>query len=258
VTVTVQELATTAVKGFGLCHPDRIEIEESGAVGDRDFFLVDDADRLWSVAGHGELLGHWTRFDRDREVLALGRGPETLLEERVERAEPVHAHLWGSRYQDGHFVPGPWSAAISEIAGAPVRLVWADRPSGGLDVDPVTLVSRASVAALGSEQDGTPLDPRRFRMLLTLDGAPAYAEDGWSGREVEIGDAVLRVGGEVPRCAAVQRRPGDGARGVNALRMIAQTRGRRPSADGESLNLGVYAAVLRPGAIAVGDRVTVR
>lgn len=257
-TITVAELSTTAVKGFGLCHPERIRVEDSGAVGDRDFFLVDRSDKLWSVTGHGELLGHWTRFDRDSGVLSLGRGADVALAESVEPGEPIRAHLWGSRFQEGHVVPGAWAGVLSELAGDEVRLVWADRPSGGLDVDPVTLVSRASAAALGTELDGGSLDPRRFRMLLTLDGAEPFVEDGWAGHEVEVGEVLLRIGGEVPRCAAIQRRPGDGARGVNALRMIAQVRGKRASQDGQTLNLGVYATVLRPGAISVGDPVTVR
>ncbi|MBZ5740704.1 MOSC domain-containing protein [Nocardioides mangrovi] len=257
-TITVSELSVTAVKGFGLTHPDRVEVETSGAVGDRDFFLVDDADRLWSVTGHGDLLGHWTGFDRDSGVLTLGRGEDVVLSVRVERGEPIHAHLWGDRYQDGHVVTGPWQDLISGLAGDRVRLVWADTPSGGVDVEPVTLVSRSSVAAVGAERDGAPLDPRRFRMLLTLDGAEPWTEESWAGREIEVGGAVLRVGGEVPRCAAVQRDPRDGGSAVKALTMIADVRGRRSSHDGQTLNMGVYASVVRPGPIAVGDIVTAR
>jgi uncharacterized protein len=258
VTITVSELSISAVKGFGLTHPERVEVEETGAVGDRDFFLVDEAGKLWSVTGHGDLLGHWTAFDRVTGVLTLGTGDDVVLSEPVERGEPIHAHLWGSRYQDGHVVRGPWNDLISGLAGDAVRLVWADRPSGGVDVEPVTLVSRSSVAAVGAEADGSPLDPRRFRMLLTLDGSEPWTEESWAGREIEVGGAVLRVGGEVPRCAAVQRRPGDGDGSVKALKLIAQTRGRRTSHDGQTLNMGVYAAVVRPGAIAVGDVVTPR
>lgn len=44
--ITVSELAVTAVKGFGLRHPARVEVEESGIVGDRDLFLVDPAGKL--------------------------------------------------------------------------------------------------------------------------------------------------------------------------------------------------------------------
>jgi uncharacterized protein YcbX len=253
----VEEIGTTAIKGFGLCHPDSVRIETTGAVGDRDFFLVDDTDRLWSVTGHGELLGHWSRFDPESGVLTVGSGEQVLLEEEVGKGQSVHAHLWGSRYQDAHEVPGPWSELVSDLAGAPLRLVRATTPSGAVDVEPVTMVARASAAALGDEVDGSPVDPRRFRMLLTLADTAAFTEDTWAGHELEVGEVLLKVGGEVPRCAAVQRRPGDGARGVNVLRQIAQVRGRRESSDGRTLNLGVYATVLRPGTVSVGDAVAV-
>ena len=251
----VDELGLTAIKGFGLCHPASVRIERTGAVGDRDFFLVDDDDRLWSVTKHGELLGHWSRFDPASDVLTIGSGEDVLLEDEVGRGTPLRGHLWGARYQDAHTVPGPWSGFVADLVGAPVRLVRAASPSGAVDVEPVTLVTRASAAALGEETDGTPVDARRFRMLMTLAGAGAFAEDSWAEREVQVGEVLLKVGGEVPRCAAVQRRPGDGARDVNVLRRIAEVRGRRPSSDGQTLNLGVYATVLRPGTVAVGDPV---
>jgi hypothetical protein len=218
---------------------------------------VDEADELWSVTRHGDLLRYWSRFDPTSGVLSLGSGERLLLEDRVEVAEPVRAHLWGSRYQDAHTVPGPWSDAISELAGSGVRLLRAATPSGGIDVEPVTMVSRASAAALGQEDGGEPMDPRRFRMLMTLGGTPAFVEDTWAGRRVEVGEVSLLVGGEVPRCAAVQRRPEDGARNVNVLRRIAEVRGKRRSSTGRTLNVGVYAQVLTPGWVAVGDQVEV-
>ena len=254
----VDELSTTAIKGLGLCHPPSVQIERTGAVGDRDFFLVDESDRLWSVTRHGDLLGHWSRFDAASGVLSIGSGDQVLLEDEVEQGEPLRAHLWGKRYQEAHTVPGAWSRLVSELAGAPVRLVRAVSPSGAIDVDPVTLVARASSAVLGEEADGAPVDPRRFRMLMTLAGASAFTEDTWAGGEIQVGEVLLKVGGEVPRCAAVQRRPGDGARDVNVLKRIAEVRGRRRSSDGQTLNLGMYATVLRTGSVTVGDPVELR
>jgi uncharacterized protein len=255
--IRVEELGVTAIKGLGLCHPEQARLEETGAVGDRDFFLVDEDLELHSVGRFGDLLTSWSRFDPTSGVLAVGRGCDVLLEDVVERGEPVRAHLWGQRFQDGYVVPGPWAALLSELAGTSLRLVRAVTPSGGQDVHPVTLVARSSVESLGREPDGRPLSVRRFRMTMVLAGADPHAEAAWSGAELEVGSARLRVGGEVPRCPAVQRRPEDGAAGVNALRMIAQSRGPRPSEEGRTLNLGVYAEVLRPGTVSVGDPVTV-
>ena len=67
---------------------------------------------------------------------------------------------------------------------------------------------------------------------MTLAGASAFTEDTWAGGEIQVGEVLLKVGREVPRCAAVQRRPGDGARDVNVLKRIAEVRGRRRSSMG--------------------------
>ena len=52
----------------------------------------------------------------------------------------------------------------------------------------MTLVSEASLKALAPEFNGTAPDPRRFRMTITMTGTDAWAEQGWGGQEVSIGE----------------------------------------------------------------------
>lgn len=250
----VTRLALTAIKGFRLDHPPSVALTAGGAVGNRDFLVVDADEKLLSVTRSGAFLPYWSRFDPEQGVLSIGRGDQTVLAEPVRPRGTIHAHLFGERYVDGHLLAGPWDEALSDLAGEPVRLVQTATPAAGYDVHPVTLTSEASVAALGSERDGSPLDDRRFRMLITFDGAEAFAEDGWAGTAVAAGTSVLQIGGPVSRCAAVQRHPDDPARSVNALRLINAVRGVQPSEFGRTLNLGVYAHVLTPGLVSVGDR----
>jgi MOSC domain-containing protein YiiM len=61
------------------------------------------------------------------------------------------------------------------------------------------------------------------------------------------------MGGPVPRCAAVQRHPDDPDAKLDILRRLHRRRGVRPSEEGRTLNLGVYAEVLRPGRVSIGD-----
>lgn len=196
---TLTALAVTAVKGFRLTHPSSVILTAGGAVGDRDFLVVDADDRLLSVTRSGAFLHYWSRFDPATGVLAVGRGSSPELAAPVRLGEPVRAHLFGDRHVGAARVTGPWDAFLSALAGVPVRLVRALEPSGGYDVHPVTLLSEASVAALGTEADGSPLDPRRFRLLLTCAGPGPFEEDSWTGREVALGSAVLRIG---VRCRA--------------------------------------------------------
>jgi uncharacterized protein YcbX len=90
-------------------------------------------------------------------------------------------------------------------------------------------------------------------MLVGFSGVTAYTEDTWNGQRLQIGTAELRVRGAVPRCNATTRDPDSGVRDVKTLRLIEQYRGQTPSDSGDALNLGVYADVITPGRISVGD-----
>jgi uncharacterized protein YcbX len=89
-------------------------------------------------------------------------------------------------------------------------------------------------------------------MLFTLAGCDAHEEDEWNGRLVRFGDAVVRVGGAVPRCAVTTRDPDTGKRDLDTLHLIKRYRGVR---DGEHIDFGVYGQVVEPGSVRVGDPV---
>ena len=91
-------------------------------------------------------------------------------------------------------------------------------------------------------------------MLLTIDGCEPHEEDTWSGGRVRAGEAVLRVGGPVPRCAVTTQDPSTGVRTLDTLGAIKSYRGVRAQ-DGKSIDFGVYAAIEQPGRVRVGDAV---
>jgi hypothetical protein len=132
-------------------------------------------------------------------------------------------------------------------------LVRADHDVDGSDVEPLTLVSQASVDDLatrgGHEGD---LDIRRFRMNLELEQTRPYEEDSWDGRLVAIGEAVVRIAGQVPRCRVTTRDPDTGERDFPTLKVITSY---RPLIDGTGIPFGMYARVETPGVARVGDAV---
>lgn len=77
------------------------------------------------------------------------------------RGETVSTSLYDGRI-GGHRVSGPHSEALSEHLGRPVQLVALDPSEVGADDFPVTLMSTASVAALGEALDDGVPDPRRL------------------------------------------------------------------------------------------------
>lgn len=250
--VRVTQLLTTPVKGFAVREVAELQVTESGAVGNRDFFLIDDRNVLFSVTRCGALLGWWAT-EREHALL-FGVDGETLGEFPVDLGEPVHAHFYDDHFVDARFVIGGVNSFLSELVDHDVRLVKAIRPSGGYDAEPLTVVSRASIDAMGRETDERPLDARRLRLNLTIDGVEPFAEDTWLGREFQLGSARVRIGAPVPRCAAVTRNTATGRVDVDVLRRIRQARGIATGEEGErSLDLGVYASVTAPGTIALGD-----
>jgi uncharacterized protein YcbX len=246
----VARLNVTPVKSTALHHPDAIRLEDRGAVGNRDFFFVDQEGRLQGGSKFGPLVQISSEHDVTAERLIL-RFPDGRLAEgdASSLGRPITTDFYG-RPVPAHVLDGPWSDAVSRFAGRPIRLARVDRPGDGSDIQPVTLVSLASVDEL-SRQGGADgrVDPGRFRMLIELDGCAPHEEDSWNGRLLAVGDAVVRVGDPVPRCVVTTQDPRSGLKDFPTLSVIKRYRG---VAEGE-LQFGVYGEVEHPGTVRVGD-----
>ncbi|HEY6836172.1 MAG TPA: MOSC domain-containing protein [Gaiellaceae bacterium] len=243
-------ISISPVKGFRLSHPEEVELGPDGVVENRRFFLIGpDGERLRSSLTAWPVL---VRADYDAETEKLRMTfPDGMEVESdgAALAEPVHSKQ-GVLDLHGRVVDGPWTEPLSELAGHRVRLVRTDRQGAGLHA-PVTLVSDGSLGRLAHQAGLGEIDSRRFRMLFELTGCDAHEEDTWEGRQFAVGEAVVRVGGPVDRCAVTTRDPDTGARDLDTLRLIKSYRGQRES-DGAIL-FGVYGSVLQPGRVRVGD-----
>lgn len=250
---TVARLSTTPVKGLVLHHPDSIELTAQGAAGDRLFFLVDDEGGLQSCTRNPGLYGLEATYDAANRRLEVRRGGEVLHGGSVEAGDSVDTDMWGLRTLTGDVVADPaWGRFFSDVVGRPVHLVRAR--GSAFDVQPVTLLGTASVVELASRAGLAQVDARRFRMLIEVDGGDPHVEDSWGGSLLQVGGATVRVGGPVKRCAATTRDPGSGAVDLQTLRMITAYRGRQESVLGLGACFGVYAEVVEPGVVSVGDR----
>jgi len=252
---TVSLLSTTPVKGLQLHHPEELRLDRTGAVGDRDFFLVDDRHRLVSITRCGGFVGWSASFDPGSAALTFQSASGDSVTGEVHRARPLVVDFSGSRGVPAHFAPGPWDELMSGLAGQPVQLVRASSPGDGSDEHPVTLMSEESVGELARHASLDHVDPRRFRMTVQFRGVPPHTEDSWKRQHVQIGDCVLRVGGPVPRCAAITRDPDTGQVDQRLLHVIGAYRGRQPNEFGDGLNFGVYAEAVTPGTVRVGDQI---
>ena len=251
----VCRLAVAPVKGMSLQHRDELALGAGGVAGDRRFYLVDADGRMVNGKQIGELLSIAPDFDDARRRLSL-RFPDGVIATSTIEPGPLIETRFYSGDARAMVVPGPLSDAISAFVGRSLRLVEADPAEGGVDRGRrggVSLVSRASLQRFAAEAGIDGVDARRFRMTIEIDGADAFAEDGWLGRRVRCGDAVVRVGGHVGRCLVTSRDPDSGEIDLPTLDVLGSY--RRGAATTEPLALGVYGEVVEPGVVRVGDPV---
>ena len=146
-----------------------------------------------------------------------------------------------------------FAAWLTELLGddarGPLRVVEArgafrftDHPLGQ-----VSIVNLASVRDLSARM-GMELDPLRFRANLYVEGWPAWAENGWTGRKLMLGWGQAEVFKPIVRCAAPDVNPTTAERDAEVTKALFDAYGH--------MNCGVYVRVTSPGRVSLGDAVT--
>jgi uncharacterized protein YcbX len=162
----------------------------------------------------------------DRSWAVVGDGGEAVTAAQEPRLREVTTRLLDGELRVD--VPGA-QPGLTAAAAAEALSGWLGRPlhlahregTGFVDVAPVHVVSRSSMAHAAEHAetcDACDIAAPRANLVLELDGEGT--ERDWIGREVRVGDAVLRMTERPDHC------------------------------------LGAYAEVVRPGRVAVGDAVT--
>jgi uncharacterized protein YcbX len=138
---------------------------------------------------------------------------------------------------------------LPDLSVFPPEIMEFTSPLGTyFDAFPLHVLTTASLAALGG---ATPerFDRRRFRpnVLVETDaGLCGLVEAAWGSRTLRIGEAVAALQVPTARCSMVtQPQPGL-AKDPQVLRTIVR--------DAEQ-NLGIYATVVSPGPVRIGDPV---
>ena len=201
-------------------------------------------DRLYAFESTGAPAGMLRATGRERRLL-LRYGARVLPEgEGVAVSGPL-----------GHSWPVESAALLTALqghaeAGSVWRLTRAETPQ--TDVRPLSLLSVQTVDRLG-EEVGQALAARRFRANLRMDvRGGAFAEDAWVGKTVRLGGtAVIAVRERDPRCRFITYDP-DAPDLAEPLFGLMKALDRRH--EGRA---GVYASVVVPGEVWVGDAIQV-
>jgi uncharacterized protein YcbX len=231
-------LARWPVKSLGGEALTVARLDWRGLGGDRAYALLDLRE------GRD---GRWVTIRQAPGMLAWSAAYPDAPDDRLDPADPPPPTLRapdGTRW--GWDDPG-LDRALADDLGLPVR---RHRDLGGQqDLRASVLVTteasrRAVEAALGR-----PLELRRFRTNLHLElDAPAFAEEGWDGGRLQVGEVILDLLHPCARCVIPTRHPDDLSRWPELLRWLHRRRGGL---------FGVNARVVTPGRVRVGDPVTV-
>ena len=107
----------------------------------------------------------------------------------------------------------------------------------------VHVINLASVREL-ERTLGRSVDPLRFRANVYLEGVEPWAEFGWMGKEIGIGEVRLSVFARTTRCEATNVDPASGVRDMAVPAHLQRTWGHQ--------DFGIYAKVVTGGEISIG------
>jgi uncharacterized protein YcbX len=222
----LQEIRRYPVKAMGGESLESVTLDARGLVGDRAYAVVD---------GDGKLATgkHSRRFRRRDEVF-----------EFASRTTPEGVRVSG-RGGDWAIAGDDLDAVLSEAMGDPVRVL-PETSTPYFDAESVSLVGTASLTWC-HEHLGVDADRRRIRPNLVVETDEPFVEETWS-TEVAIGSVRLSPMERIERCRMIDIAQEGLPRDGRWLKALTQTR---------DMFLGIYLGVVEPGAIQVGDDVTV-
>jgi MOSC domain-containing protein len=216
------------VKSFGGERVRRAFLGPFGLLGDRRFAVLDPDGMPISARRVPAMLGFHARC-ADAET---GEGVEVETPDGLvlDADDPILTRM------------------LRDHLDRDVRVMRA--AVGFHDAAAVHLITDASLAAL-EEAAGMTLDRRRFRanVMVELAEPAPFAEASWPGRELAVGGTTIGVLAPTERCAVTTFDPDTVQRDTRVLAALARER--------DNL-FGVYAQVMRPGWVRVGDPVLAR
>jgi uncharacterized protein YcbX len=142
------------------------------------------------------------------------------------------------------------SEPLPDFSVFPPEVMEFESPPGTYhDCWPLMIMTTSAMAALSTALPRSIIDERRFRPSIVIDtpDATGHPEFAWSGRTARLGGATIAFESACPRCVMITRAVAELPEDREILRHVVRDLDQ---------NVGVYARVVEPGPIAVGDSLT--
>ena len=242
---------------------DEAVVSATGLEHDRWRALMDPTTGYVCTAKHPRLWRRLLQYRAaadDGHVLVTTPGGETLDADDPRLVETLTADLGRAVEIRAH---RPAGAAVerpdpedvlaqgvdAEVEAPTLEISQGNAGDTFVDHSPVHLITTATLEHLG-------IEALRYRPNLVIDAdVEPFAENGWLGRELTVGEVLLRPTLPTPRCSVPTLEHGDLPRNPGALRPLLT--GNRVEVPGFGVLpcAGAYAEVVRPGTIHRGDPV---
>ena len=247
-TATVAAIRRYPVKGLSPETLDEVQLAEGeGLPGDRGFALAlgstptDGPAIPWmpktgflTLLAHEKLAVLKTRFDTESGVLVIERGGKPVARGKI--TDSVGRAL----------IEEFFAAYMGDAARGRPKLVRA-APGEVLSDHSTAVVSFINLASVRDLErvTGAAIDPVRFRGNIYLEGAEAWSEFDWVGREITVGGVGFTVSERIGRYGATNVDPQTGTRDLNLPGDLKRGFGHT--------DMGIYATVTAAGRLAAGD-----
>jgi uncharacterized protein YcbX len=183
--------------------------------------------------------------------LSAGKCPDLVLHAPLRRGPAVDGdlptHVRTPEGEELAVFGEELAAEIGRRHGSPVQMTHLNR--GIFDEANISVITSATVGDIGRLAAQRP-DVRRFRpniVIASLRSVP-FEEDEWVGGVLSFGEtseaAAIAVTMRDERCSMVNLDPDSARAAPEVLKAIVRVRDNKA---------GVYAAVIRPGRVAIGQ-----
>jgi uncharacterized protein YcbX len=265
----VASIHTYPIKSCYRTDHDAVTVEPWGCAGDRRWVILDENGVMMTQRQIPGLVHVKPRAEGTKIHLAAAGHPDLSVECRPGPLTDMRVFSDPVRVSPVGLDADAWLAAVT---GRRLHLYWLDDPTRRpvlpgfsmpadrvslADEFPILFTNTASLNSLndalieGGSDEG-PLPMTRFRPNFVITGATPWAEDGWVGRRIRVGDLTFRVARGHGRCVITTTDQDTGVRGTEPLRTL----GRIRNVD-QSLLFGAAAIPDAPGVVTIGDEVTV-